>query len=94
MGVQANFLGSGVIPPNSPPPSPHPLTRGTLLILVGEIKKQRDLEYLKRIFVKRLIQRIPLNHYVCFNLNDLTILEHSNHVQRRWKGDFFKPKIT
>ena len=34
------------------------------------------------IFVKRLIQRIHLNHYMRFNLNDLKILEHKNHVQR------------
>ena len=25
-----------------------------------------------------------------FNLNDLSILEHSNHIQKTWKGDFFK----
>ena len=23
-----------------------------------------------------------------FNHNDLKVLEHQNHVQRKWKGDF------
>ena len=40
MGRQANFLGSGAISPNPPQ------LGGTLHILVGEIKKQHDLEYL------------------------------------------------
>ena len=43
---------------------------------------------LKLIFVKHLTQRIPLNHYVCSNLNDLKLLEHQNLVQRMWKADF------
>ena len=30
---------------------------------------------LKLIFVKRLILRIPLNYYMCFNLNGLKVLE-------------------
>ena len=38
-------------------------------------------------FVKCLIQRIPLNHGMRFNLNDLTILEQQNHVQKTWKRD-------
>ena len=46
-----------------------------MFILWGEIKKQRDLEYLNLIG-KRLIQRIPLNYYMRFNLNDLKVLEH------------------
>ena len=47
-----------------------------MLIIMGEIKKQHDLEYVTLIFVNCLIQRIPLNHYIRFNLNDLNVLEH------------------
>ena len=43
---------------------------------------------LNLIFVKRLIQRIHLNHYMRFNLNDLKVLEHLNHAERTWKGGF------
>ena len=32
------------------------------------------LRVLKLIFVKRLIQRSPLNHYMRFNVNDLNVL--------------------
>ena len=46
-----------------------------MLIIEGGIKKQRDLEYLN-FFVKHLIQRIPLNYFMRFNLNDLKVLEH------------------
>ena len=31
---------------------------------------------LKIIFVKRLIQKIPLNNYMRFNLTDLKVLEN------------------
>ena len=41
MGGEANLWGSGGIPPIPPPPLGE-----TLLILMGEIKKQRDLELL------------------------------------------------
>ena len=46
-----------------------------MFILWGEIKKQRDLEYLNLVG-KRIIQRIPLNHCTRFNLNDVKVLEH------------------
>ena len=41
-----------------------------------EIKKQQDLEYVTLFFTNRLIQRIPLNHHMHFNLNDINVLEH------------------
>ena len=47
-----------------------------MVIHEGEIKKHRDLEYLNLFFVKRLIQRIPLNRFIRFNLNNLKVLEH------------------
>ena len=48
-----------------------------MLILSGKIeKKKKKFKALKLIFVKRVIQRIPLSHYVRFNLNDLKVLEH------------------
>ena len=47
-----------------------------MVIHEGEIKKQRDLEYLKLFFIKRLIQRIPLNRFIRFNFNNLKVLEH------------------
>ena len=48
-----------------------------MLIHTAEIKAQRDLKYVTLFFfVNRLIQRIPLNHYMCFNLNDSNVLEH------------------
>ena len=52
-------------------------------------RKTTRFKVLKLIFVKCLIQRIPLDHYVRFNLNNLKVLEHQNYVQRTQKGDFF-----
>ena len=40
------------------------------------------------ILVKGLIKKSLLPHYMRFNINDLKVLQHCNHVQRTWKGDF------
>ena len=40
-----------------------------ILILWGEIKRQRDLELLNIFFTKCLIQTFPLNHYIRFHFN-------------------------
>ena len=43
---------------------------------LGRNQETTQFRVLKLIFVKRIIQRIPTNHYMCFNLNHLKVLEH------------------
>ena len=43
---------------------------------LGRSQETMWVRVLKLFFVKSLIQRIPLNHYMRFNLNDLKVLEH------------------
>ena len=42
---------------------------------LGSNQDTTRFRVLKLIFVKCLIQRIPLNHYMRYNLNDLKVLE-------------------
>ena len=43
---------------------------------LGRNQETTWFRVLKLIFVKRFIQRIPLNHYMRFNLNSLKVWEH------------------
>ena len=43
---------------------------------LGRNQETAWFRVLKLIFVNRLIQRIPLNHYKPFYINDLKVLEH------------------
>ena len=58
------------------PPPPNPPTRGNPANSYQRNQETTWFRVLNLIFVKCLIQRIPLYHYMRFNLNDLTILEH------------------
>ena len=49
-----------------------------MLIMQGEIKRQRD----KRFFCKVPHSNTSLNHYIRFDFNKLQVLEYSNHVHR------------
>ena len=43
---------------------------------LGRNQETTWFRVLKLIFVKYLIERNPLNHYMVLNLNDLKVLEH------------------
>ena len=43
---------------------------------LGRNQETAWFRVLKLVFVNRLIQRIPLNHYKPFYINDLKVLEH------------------
>ena len=55
---------------------PSPPTRGNPTHSYEKSQEKLNLEHFNLIFVKHLIQKIILNHYMRFNLNNLNILEH------------------
>ena len=50
--------------------------------LLGKIKGQLDLRYLKSILQSALLNQPSLKHYIRFDINDSKVLEFKNHIHR------------